>query len=217
MLPVPMFPDCALMNFTFGKFVHWAKSATGRSAFVTARKVGVAAEPDVGPARTVFAVCVPKSVAVTEANEGLPAALPCRTVVVVPWLACCAPARVSVVQVEVGAASAFSVKPVTNWFVQAVGVPVPDAEPVEMITSVPLDFAYLPDVAAPRASFVHAGVDFAMMMSPRTGEAATVSPCVTEKRLCAVTDVRHPAQVRVSPAESSAPPPPSGAVVEIVG
>ena len=51
------------------------------------------------------------------------------------------------VHVLTGAASEASVRPVTNWFVHAVGVPTPEADPVDAIQLVPSDLMYLPDVA----------------------------------------------------------------------
>ncbi len=43
-------------------------------------------------------VPVTSAVSDTGENAGFPAALPCKSVVVVPWFACCALASVSVVQ-----------------------------------------------------------------------------------------------------------------------
>lgn len=57
-------------------------------------------------------------VSTTAPKAGLPAAAPCKTVVVVPWLACCAEAKMSVVQVPVPVAEIAD----TYWFVQLVGV-----------------------------------------------------------------------------------------------
>jgi len=71
--------------------------------------------PPFAPGRTPLTSAVSE----TAAKEGFPAALPCSTVVVVPWLANWALASVAVVQV--GAALSFTA--VTNWLVQ---LPTPE-------------------------------------------------------------------------------------------